>query len=238
MTTQPTEAAFARWVSYVFDHPVSNPEWYFSRQTDKYQQIVSHSQKRIAYLIKLFENPVPYLGNYSDAQINQGLWYLASNACSKYMFAITDQEVDIEHRIQLLNSFYTLNEQLFAPRCSDHLGYLMRTHEDAARANPLNMICYMWWDIVPFYGRPRNQANAGRPFEKRLDEAALEVMARTLTLDSRPCREGALHGLSHWYHAYPIQIQRIINQFLDDNPDLDEELFNYAPGMLQYHPEA
>ena len=232
MKTQSTDDAFTRWVTHVFDHRVSKNEWYWKLNAPTHPAENNH-KVGAAYMITLFENPVIRLQPYTDAQVNQGLWYLAHNACSSYMFAITAQEVALESRIQLVNSFYSLYEKLFAPRCSNHLGYLMRTKDDVASANPLNLICYMWWDLIPLSARPRNHEINFRPFEKKLDEMALDVMARTLKLKSRPCREGALHGLSHWFHAYPTQIQRIINTFLDDNPYLDEELFGYAPGMLQ-----
>ena len=230
MTNQPEEAAFLRWVTHVFDHRVSKNEWYWKHDAPTHPAENKH-ELGAAYMTRLFENPVVHLQPYTDAQINQGLWYLAHNACSNYMFAITTQEVALESRIQLVNSFYLLYEKLFAPTCSNHLGYLTRTKEDTARANPLNLICYMWWDAIPFSARPKNYTYAIRPFEPRLDEMALSVMVRTLKLNSTPCREGALHGLSHWFHAYPTQIQRIINTFLDDNPDLDEDLYNYVPGI-------
>jgi hypothetical protein len=60
-----------------------------------------------------------------------------------------------------------------------------------ASMNPLNSICYMWWDIFPTMGQTDNEAYHQR------DQLLLNVIRKTLDLDSDACREGALHGLGH-----------------------------------------
>jgi hypothetical protein len=86
----------------------------------------------------------------------------------------------------------------------------------------LNLVCYMWWDIIPFGGQPNN------PERSEFDQEILNVLESTLQLDSIPCEESALHGLGHWQQDYPQQVTEIIDKFLQGQADLREELRAYA----------
>jgi hypothetical protein len=171
-----------------------------------------------------FENAAQVFQPFSDAQLNQGLWFLASNACSSHMFALMNESLPWSARRRCILSIHQLYEQCFAPRCSPHLSHL-----DEPGANPLNMVCYMWWDIIPLYGQPRE------PAHRELDEAILHVMDSTLQLDSIACRESALHGLGHWQHAYPERVGGIIDRFSMSRPDLPEKLRTYMGNAYVGH---
>jgi hypothetical protein len=80
----------------------------------------------------------------------------------------------------------------------------------------------MWWDIIPFFGAPDD------PSRQKLDEAALSVMQKTLSLDSLACRESALHGLGHWQHCYPERVGEIIDRALSGAKGWPRELTDYA----------
>lgn len=72
---------------------------------------------------------------------------------------------------------------------------------------------------------PRN----GTIFCRReLDQEILGVLESTLQLDSIACRESALHGLGHWQHYYPLQVEKIIDAFLMNHRVLRKELETYA----------
>lgn len=62
-------------------------------------------------------------------------------------------------------------------------------------------------------------------------------MERTLQLDNIACQESALHGLGHWHSAYPKEVERIIDAFLQSNLNIRPELEQYAQsariGMVQ-----
>jgi hypothetical protein len=92
---------------------------------------------------------------------------------------------------------------------------------DEPGANPLNLVCYMWWDIIPITGRPDD------PKRKEFDQAILRVMKSTLQLDSTACRESALHGLGHWQHDYPERVGEIIDKFSMSQRELPEKLRAY-----------
>ncbi|SRR5712692_815913 len=125
-------------------------------------------------------------------------------------------------RKHCISSMFSLFERFFAPRCSSHLSHLDTMETDTSNVSPLNMICYMWWDILPIYGKP------GELDHREIDAACLEVMRLTLDLDSDACRESALHGLGHWEYIYPIEVKTIINAWLARNPLLTGEVKAYA----------
>ena len=206
---------FDEWLTHVFDHPVSdlNNAWYWDIDRDWWEE---DSAETLEFMTRAFEHAADVLQPYSDAQLNQGLWFLASNACSNHMFALMNESFPWPARRRCIASIHQLYEQCFAGRCSPHL-----SHIDETGASPLNMVCYMWWDIIPLYGKPDD------PAHKALDEAVLQVMESTLQLDSIACRESALHGLGHWQHAYPGRVGEIIDRFSMRQPDLPEKLRAY-----------
>ena len=113
-------------------------------------------------------------------------------------------------------------EQLFAQRCSNHLSHL-----DEPGADPLNEVCYMWWDLFPTWGEPE------MPDCTERDREVLQVMVGALSLESVACQESVLHGLGHWYTNYPEFVERAIRQYLQVNGPLRPELRKYAHGACQ-----
>ena len=206
---------FDQWVRFVFDHPASdlNNAWYWEFDRDWWEET---SAETIQFLTQAFENAAVDFQPYSDAQLNQGLWFIASNACSDHMFALSDESVSWPERRRCIYSIHQLYEQCFARRCTPHL-----SHIDEPGAGPLNSVCYMWWDIIPIYGKPKE------PSRKELDQAILQVLESTLQLDSIPCRESALHGLGHWQIYYPEQVGEIIDRFSMRFRDLPKKLEEY-----------
>lgn len=170
---QPDTTTFSGWLRQVFDHPVTDPEWYWDIEADTSEPAPLEC---VEYLTRLFEDSEPVLAPYSDAQIDQGLWYLVDASCSNHMFSLTELGVPWPHRQRGIRSISTLFERLFARRCSDHLSHL-----DGGEAGRLNRVCYMWWDLFPTCGRP------GDPAYVEGDAELLMVMRRILALDSLAC---------------------------------------------------
>jgi hypothetical protein len=214
------DLTFDEWVIFVFDHAVddSRLEWYWDIEADRWDGPPALTG---AYLTQAFENSENVLGPYSESQLNQGLWYLASNACSNHMFALMDTSVPWPARQRCILSIGSLFQVCFAKRCTPHLSHL-----DEPGAGPLNSVCYMWWDIIPLAGQPDD------PAHKEMDQTILQVMEDALQLDSIACQESALHGLGHWHLHYPRQIEEIIQGFLQHNKTLPEKLHRYALSAL------
>jgi len=221
MTGRPfCDLTFEEWVLFVFDHHVddSRLEWYWDIDADRWE---GPPALTVEYLTRAFENSQSVFAPYSDSQLNQGLWYLASNACSSHMFALMDASVPWPARQRCINSIHMLYKDCFAKRCTPHLGHL-----DEPGAGPLNSICYMWWDIIPLAGLPDD------PARREMDQAILQVMDATLQLDSIACQESALHGLGHWQPHYAGRVEEIIQGFLGHNKLLQENLRAYAMSAL------
>ena len=147
----PDETAYKSWVRRVFDHPVTDPAWYWDLAADTAEP---EPFECVVFLTQLFEKP-EILSAYTDAQVNQGIRYLVSNGCSEYMFRLIEPEVEWQWRQKGIRVIATLFQQLFAERCTNHLSHL-----DEAGAGDLNEMCYMWWDIFPASGQPDNPAQS------------------------------------------------------------------------------
>jgi hypothetical protein len=215
MRTQATTRTFEDWVTDVFDHPVSEPEWWFS--VDVELPADPAPAEAVDFITRLCEHADEVLAPFSNAQLNQGFWYLLGSGASEAMHALLDERVPLGSRTRCIQSFSTLFARLFAVRCSPHLGHL-----DEPGADPLNSACYMWWDLMPLFGKPDEPARAA------IDAACLDVMHQTLGLGADACRESALHGLGHWQIQYPKQVSGIIDGFLARTPELRPELRAYA----------
>jgi hypothetical protein len=217
MGKQLENLTFEQWLTYVFDHRVPEKEnekaWYWDIDADEWDE---EPADVIQFLTRAFENAEKVFQPYTDAQLNQGLWYIADNSCSNHMFARLDTGVPWPARQRCIDSIHQLFEQCFAKRCTPHLSHIVDPG-----VGPLNMVCYMWWDIIPISGRPAD------PARREVDEAILRVMDSTLQLDSIACRESALHGLGHWQHEYPEQVGEIINNFSMSHRDLPKNLETY-----------
>ena len=204
---------FEAWVAHCFDHPAEGPEWYFDLESDVWD---APSALTLEHLTRLFEDPAPPLAGYSDAQVNQGLWYIVSNACSNHMFALSAAEVPVPERQRCMAAISGLYTRLFAVRCSPELSH----GNKSSAQSPLNLVCYMFWDLLPY-------GPAAAPAQKPIDEAALAVMRGALALPSLACQESALHGLGHWACGYPDEVARAIDAYLA-SAAADPRLRSYA----------
>lgn len=209
-----TDLSFEEWVAHLFDHPTSGPQWYADPEAPYW---VGPADVGVAHTTRLFEEPVRWLADYSDAQVNQGLWYLISNGGSDCMTALYDAAVPLADRVGCVRAFGTVFRSLFAARCTPHL-----SHRDEPGRGDLNAVCYMWWELLPLLGAPEDPTRAA------LDRAALEVMTAELALPSVACQESALHGLGHWQRGYPREVEAAVDRFLQENAGALAELLAYA----------
>jgi hypothetical protein len=202
------------WIAHVFDHPIPESRddiWYYSLDAPDWEDAPEHICQLTA---ETFERSGQLLARFSDAQLDQGFWYLA--ILSQSMSSLLDPEVPASVGHRALRSFIPLFEQVMAVRCSPHLSHL-----DDRGANPLNSACYMWWDILAFHDR------LDEPEHAEFDAEVLVVLRRLLAIPHDACRESALHGIGEWASAYP-QVADIVDEFLRRTPNLRPELVAYA----------
>jgi hypothetical protein len=211
-----TDLSYPDWLNYVFDHavPFYEQAWYFEPDADWWQP---RPEQAVDHLARLFENPELLADEFSDSQIAQGLYYLIDNGAGGYCRFLTDGSVPLDARTACIEAFSTLFARLFQPRCEPVLSHL-----DEPGANPLNRICYMWWDIMPI-----GAATAPIPADP-IHQGCLAEMRETLRLPNPACQESALHGLGHWAGAYPEFAAVTVDAYLAANPKLRPELVRYA----------
>lgn len=79
MGKQLANLTFEGWLAYVFDHPVddSKREWYWDVDADEWNEEPADG---IQFLTQAFENADQVFQPFSDAQLKQGLWYIADNS--------------------------------------------------------------------------------------------------------------------------------------------------------------
>jgi hypothetical protein len=209
-----TNLSFENWLRHIFDHPVTDPVWHWNFDADTAEldplQLIDYSRR-------LFERAGELLTRYSDGQADQGLWLLIGEGGPLRVLA--DESVPLEPRVHCIKSVSILFEQCFFPRCTPHLSHF---REAEAGVGELNSVCYMWWDIFPFWGQPED------PAREDIDATCLSVMETTLRLPSIACQQSALHGLGHWGLAYKDRCESIISAFLQNHRDLRSELRKYA----------
>jgi hypothetical protein len=140
-----TDLTFEQWVYHIFDHPDA---WYHAIGSEFWD---GPAATTVAYLTRLFEDPVPPLEGFTDAELNRGFWYLVSSGGSDMMFALMDASVPLADRLRCVSAMFTVFEQIFVPRCTPFLSHL-----DEPGVAPLNSACYMWWDPCLRRASPRS----------------------------------------------------------------------------------
>jgi hypothetical protein len=170
----------------------------------------------IDYMTHLFKECGHVFKPYSDAQIDQGLWFLIGGCSCDHPRLLNDATIPWLPRQECVHSMFRLFE-FFAMRCTPHLSHL-----DEQPANPLNSICYMFWDILSV------REPLDEPDSVQLDEALLGMMSEILLLPSDACCESALHGLGHWQRNYPEKVDEIVSSFLSREANLRPALREYA----------
>jgi hypothetical protein len=202
------------WIRYVFAHGVSEPAWHFAADAPIWHGAREQTPILIA---QCFEAADSLLMDFSDEQIDQGLWFLIGEWRSEFPIAtLIDGSVPHTTRLRALRSFVPLFDQIMSIRCAPLLSHL-----DEPGLKPLNSICYMWWDLLGdtlFAPDRHNSVLRGE---------AVAVLGRLLDIPHDACRESALHGLGHWAATEPDLTASLIDEFLLMT-DLRPELRRYA----------
>jgi hypothetical protein len=201
------------WIRYVFDHPVNDPQWYFDVDAPSFEA----TEEDYADLIReTFLRSGEDLVEFSDAQVNQGIWFLASPSGSNFIFSLRDGHVATDKKVVGIRSIYNLYQDCFAKRCTEVLG-----HIDEPGASDLNPICYMFWDVCPISYLDEAKDR------QELEDAVFWVLENTIKLRHRACIEAGLHGLGDIAYRYERRVKEIIDGFLK-TARLDRALSGYA----------
>lgn len=215
----PNEISFEQWVKYVFDHPILDLPWCFHPDDSEYYRYWNENADRlrtVTYLTKLFSDPAFLMEHYDRPQIDQGLNFLVSPACSNHMCLLRDETISWSNRECCIDAMTTLYAKLMAPVYGNDLAH---TRNDEADASHPNSACYMWWDVIPLHGGLQHSG---------ITEAVFRVFRRTLSLRAEACLESVLHGLGHWHLYHPERARKMVQEFLDTRTEISEALRVYA----------
>jgi hypothetical protein len=212
---QVVEASFEDWINFIFGRERKDGHWAFDESELNWKL---PDEVTADYLAQTYENPKFWRDRFTLQQIADGLSYTWSSSLGNICFLFADKGIPWPLRQRLIQSLVPLYQECFGCLCQSGLSHLNECAE-----NPLNGVCYMFWDVCPLYGKPNE------PSARDCDIECLRVMDQTLTIDHDACRESALHGLGHWAVAYPSRVALIVTQGLKTvRKRLRVELLNYA----------
>jgi hypothetical protein len=97
---------------------------------------------------------------------------------------------------------------------------------DLFSVDPMHPLAFMWFERMLVWSRDaEGRATLEDP---GLRNAMLVTLRGVLALPSKCCREAALHGLNHIHYEEPRAAEQIIDGFLREHADIDDELRRYA----------
>jgi hypothetical protein len=211
-------ANFDQWLDAVFDHPVLKREWYWDEDfEDSWNRLELSDQVTVEYMTRLFLGP-SCLKKYSLDQVAQGIWFLIGESSpGKSAYALLNSEVRLELRKDCVGAMTIFFREFVAPLAPG------RANE---QKDDFQVVCYMWWDILPTYGGPTYGPDTGG--EPELHVACINTMVEILSIHCELCQLSALHGLNHWHHYHQKRVEQIVDDFLRETPDLTNRIIEYA----------
>ena len=114
----------SQFLTFVFDHPVSEPEWYFNEELE----FEGSDTAALTHCIDLFRNSSVLLTRFRPEQLEQGFWFLLGSEFDLPRY-IWDERISSQLRRESILAMVDVYGQLFS--------------ED-----PLETIGHMWWDLV------------------------------------------------------------------------------------------
>jgi hypothetical protein len=215
-------AQYQEWLKHIFDHEVRKPAWYFD---DDKPEFKAPPIEIVELISQTFLRAGRDLTEYTDVQVDQGIWYLAGWPAPDFRFVLKSPKVPLKKRLEAIENIFYLYPDCFAKRCTETLGHL------SEEGSALNSSCYMLWDISPitlFWDKNPFTYLEDAHDSKETQDVVLNVLKKTLNIEHRACREGAFHGLGRMaYYACPDKVHKIVDGFLSKNK-LDDKLPAYA----------
>jgi hypothetical protein len=144
----PPPPRYDEWLSYLFNRDVTDPAWYHCADTLPFP---GASTEIAALFIHTMRNCGRDLARFSNGQVAAGLQHVINPSCGNIVFQLMQKPLPKDAREEVILSLSVLYSNCFTPRCAAVLSHL-----DQPGANPLNSVCYMFWDVTPLLsGTPR-----------------------------------------------------------------------------------
>lgn len=135
---------YQKQLQYIFDRPVSKPEWYWAEEEDPGELFAPVPLPGIVFIETLLVKPGEDLRPFSDDQVAIGLEYIFNNSCSNLTHDFKEADVPVERRVKALRSLINLFREVYEPRCAPQLSAGARES-----VSLINGQCYMFWDVTP-----------------------------------------------------------------------------------------
>ncbi len=203
------------FMDFVFDH---YPRLQHDREAfrwEKHAEVFFNPSELVHMYTEMFKNAGLIAERYNIDQIEQGFGMLGIRGWANWTIGcvLTDVSSAMEDAEDCIHAMYELFAQLFLKPYYTDIGY-------------------MWWDIG--YGVCENPT-AKRPErtkedKQRLFQASFDTIVKVLKMPQLSCQEAAIHGLGHSRHP---DKERVLQEYLRDNPDLPCRLSDYALAAIR-----
>ncbi len=155
--------------------------------------------------IYLFENAACLSDKFSRQEILEGFDFISGSR--GFFYYPADPSVEWSLR----EGFYLAMIPLF---------------RDVFANDALDSVSFNWFERILVWSVDREGRVTAK--EPRLRKAMLETERGVLALESRNCREAALHGLNHLHHEEPSACEQVIDEFLLAHPTVEPDIAQYA----------
>lgn len=201
----------SEFINLVFDH--DDLEWMWGGEHEVWK-LEDDPASVVACWTQVFEEPGLVHPRFTFEQVATGVNYMMSPSMSSMAFSLLGADVPLDDRLRALRSISSLYEKFFAIVLPNEVS-------KGSSKTRASFVCFMFWDVFPFYGRTTN------PFTKEEDDVVnrwdehkaiertcIDVLERTLAIEHLACQEAALHGLGHWHDADKQRVERIVDHWL------------------------
>lgn len=207
----------SEFTEYLFDRPANGTEWYFSNDHED-PSVAKDLLVRLA--AETFKGIAKTSSQFDERQVCMGLQYLINPSCGPIPYLYLDKSIDFPLRRDAIIAMEVVFRDVFS-----HLNVernLYRNSKSAALS--YRETCYMWWDLFPRHGVPRQSDM------EETDTVICQTICSILMIDNLACQESALHGLGHWFASRPDEVVKAIESYL---PRAPVELKQYAADAMQ-----
>jgi hypothetical protein len=176
--------------------------------------LLASDDGRLRFMAGVFDAIIREKNSLSERVILGGLRALVDPAATMLSYSLFAESGSLDLRSSVLEMMQKVFAMIFSKQCDQVLA-----HSEKKHLSPWNLLCFMWWELLPRHGVPRIAAL------DNFDLTILRMMGDLINLDHVACKEAALHGLALWQSAYPEKVQEIIDQHA---PAIPSDLQEYA----------
>lgn len=211
------DANFDAFCDFIFDH---HPQSWRNRDKFRWSQhakVMFHANEIVRFYTELFQNPGFLQERYSDEQIIQGFDMNGMRGSAHWTIGCVmwHESTTVEEAEACIHAMYDLFVHLFSKAVFIEVGF-------------------MWWDIgygACGHSSLKNMLREATEEEKhRLRQATFDTQVRVLKLKGYENQKAAIHGLGHSSHP---DKEKVLRNYLDENPDLPAWLRDYAIGAIE-----